>query len=163
MADELAAGTGFALLCGRYEGVDHRIRQHLVDGEVSVGDYVLAGGEVAACVVIAAVTRLLPGVMGNDSSAGQESFVDGLLEEPHYTRPWSYRGWEVPEILRSGDHGRIAGWRRAQALHRTLRDRPDLIEVRGGLTDDERRLLDDFEAVEYPHPSPADGQEQHAP
>ena len=143
VARELAATEGgFSLLCGRYEGVDARVRDHLVDGELSIGDYVLAGGEVAAMVVLEAVGRLVPGVMGNESSADEESFADGLLEYPQYTRPASFRGWEVPEILRSGDHGRIAAWRRAQALARTQRDRPDLIESRGGLTDDERALLE---------------------
>ena len=114
---------------------------HLVDGELSVGDFVLAGGEVAALAVVEAVVRLLPGVMGNDQSAGDESFTDGLLEYPQYTRPASFRGWEVPEVLRSGDHGRVDRWRRAQALARTLRRRPDLIEARGGLDPDEVALL----------------------
>jgi tRNA (guanine37-N1)-methyltransferase len=141
-ARELAAGEGFSLLCGRYEGVDARVRDHLVDGELSIGDYVLAGGEVAAMVVLEAVGRLVPGVMGNEASADEESFADGLLEYPQYTRPASFRGWDVPEILRSGDHGRIAAWRRAQALARTVQDRPDLIERRGGLTDEERGLLE---------------------
>ena len=123
---------GFSLLCGRYEGVDHRVREHLVDGELSVGDVVLTGGEVAACLVIEAVTRLLPGAMGNSVSTVTESFgADGLLEEPQYTRPASFRGWDVPEVLRSGDHARIERWRRAQRLHRTLRDRPDLVEHAG--------------------------------
>jgi tRNA (guanine37-N1)-methyltransferase len=149
-ARSLAGGEGFSLLCGRYEGPDHRIREHLVDGELSIGDYVLAGGEVAACVVIEAVTRLLPGVLGNESSAAAESFGDALLEEPQYTRPAEFRGWAVPEVLRSGDHARIARWRRAQALHRTLRDRPDLVVARGGLTEDERRLLEEFDPVAYP-------------
>lgn len=141
MTRELAAGEGFSLLCGRYEGVDERVREHLVDGELSIGDYVLGGGEVAAMVVLEAVCRLVPGVMGNEASADDESFSDGLLEYPHYTRPADFRGWTVPEVLRSGDHGRIARWRRAQALARTLRHRPDLIEARGGLTDEERDLL----------------------
>jgi tRNA (guanine37-N1)-methyltransferase len=150
-ARELAAGDGFSLLCGRYEGVDHRIREHLVDGELSVGDVVLNGGEVAACLVIEAVTRLLPGAMGNTESPEAESFgVHGLLEEPHYTRPAVYRGWEVPQVLRSGDHARIGRWRLAQALHRTIAARPDLIEARGGLTDDERSLLEEFPPVPYP-------------
>ncbi|HEX8803417.1 MAG TPA: tRNA (guanosine(37)-N1)-methyltransferase TrmD [Acidimicrobiales bacterium] len=144
LARELAAGDGFSLLCGRYEGVDERVRQHLVDGEISVGDVVLAGGEVAAMVVIEAVGRLVPGVMGNQASAEDESFSGGLLEYPHYTRPADFRGWQVPEVLRSGDHGRVARWRRAQALRRTLAQRPDLVEARGGLTDDERALLDAF-------------------
>jgi tRNA (guanine37-N1)-methyltransferase len=132
---------GFSLLCGRYEGVDERVRSHLVDGELSVGDYVLAGGEVAAMVVLEVVGRLIPGVMGNEASAVVESFADGLLEHPQYTRPASFRGWDVPEILRSGDHGKVARWRRAQALARTLADRPDLIEARGGLSSEERALL----------------------
>src|SRR5438552_2648058 len=144
VAEELAASPGFSLLCGRYEGVDERVRQHLVDGELSVGDYVLAGGEAAAWAVVEAVTRLLPGVMGNDASADDESFTAGLLEYPQYTRPATFRGWDVPEVLRSGDHGRIARWRRAQALARSLALRPDLVDARGGLTDDDRRLLAEF-------------------
>jgi tRNA (guanine37-N1)-methyltransferase len=150
-AQELAATGGFSLLCGRYEGVDHRIRQHLVDGELSVGDVVLAGGEVAACLVIEAVTRLVPGVMGNEASPVTESFGHrGLLEEPQFTRPAEFRGWEVPEVLRSGDHGRIARWRHAQAVYRTLLFRPDLIEARGGLSDEEIALLEEFPPVPYP-------------
>jgi len=141
MARALADSDGFSLLCGRYEGVDERVRRHLVDEELSVGDYVLAGGEVAALVVLEAVGRLVPGVMGNDASAGEESFADGLLEYPQYTKPPSFRGMEVPEILRSGDHGRIAAWRRAQALRRTLAHRPDLIEARGGLSADDEDVL----------------------
>jgi tRNA (guanine37-N1)-methyltransferase len=131
-AQELAATGGFSLLCGRYEGVDHRIRQHLVDGELSVGDVVL-------------------GVMGNDASPVTESFGRrGLLEEPQYTRPAEFRGWVVPEVLRSGDHGRIERWRHAQAVYRTLLLRPDLIEARGGLTDEEVALLEEFPPVPYP-------------
>jgi tRNA (guanine37-N1)-methyltransferase len=164
MALELAAGPGFSLLCGRYEGVDERVRAHLVDGEVSIGDYVLAGGEAAALVIIEAVTRLVPGVMGNEASAGEESFVDGLLEAPHYTRPAEFRGWVVPEVLRSGDHGRVARWRRAQSLARTVARRPDLIEARGGLSDEERRLLEELGQPEYPGLSPEDpSQESSAP
>ena len=145
MARDLAALDGFSLLCGRYEGVDHRIRRHLVDDELSVGDVVLAGGEVAACLVIEAVTRLVPGVMGNDASPVTESFGDrGLLEEPQFTRPADFRGWEVPDVLRSGDHARIARWRLAQALHVTIATRPDLIEARGGVTVEEQRLLEEF-------------------
>lgn len=144
MARELAATEGFSLLCGRYEGVDERVHEHLVDGELSIGDYVLAGGEVAAMVVLEAVGRLVPGVMGNDASSVEESFGDGLLEYPQYTRPADFRGWEVPAILRSGDHRRVAEWRRAQALRRTLARRADLIEARGGLTPAERDLLDAY-------------------
>ena len=143
-ARELAGLEGFSLLCGRYEGVDERVRTHLVDGEISIGDYVLAGGEVAAMVILEAVGRLVPGVMGNDTSADDESFTDGLLEYPQYTKPAELRGWPVPEVLRSGDHGRVARWRRAQALRRTIERRPDLIEARGGISDDEQRLLDEL-------------------
>jgi len=131
----------FSLVCGRYEGVDQRIADHLVDGEISIGDYVLAGGELAALVVIEAVARLVPGVLGNLDSPAEESFTDGLLEYPQYTRPATFRGHDVPEVLRSGDHSRIADWRRAAALWRTARRRPDLLERRGGLSDDEVRLL----------------------
>ena len=146
MARELATGSGFSLLCGRYEGVDARVSEHLVDGELSIGDFVLNGGEVAAMVVLEAVGRLVPGVMGNNTSAEEESFSEGLLEYPHYTRPAEFRGWEVPPVLRSGDHGRIARWRQAQALHRTLRNRPDLVVARGGFTADEERLMAEFPA-----------------
>jgi tRNA (guanine37-N1)-methyltransferase len=164
MAAELAAGAGFSLLCGRYEGVDERVRRHLVDGEVSIGDYVLAGGEAAAFVVVEAVTRLVPGVMGNEASAGEESFVDGLLEHPQYTRPADFRGWVVPEVLRSGDHARVARWRRAQSLARTVARRPDLIEARGGLSAEEQALLEGLGPEEYPELSPEDpSQESSAP
>lgn len=144
MARDLASAGGFSLLCGRYEGVDDRAVQHVCDGELSIGDYVLGGGEVAAMVVLEAVGRLVPGVMGNASSAEEESFADGLLEYPHYTRPASWRGQDVPAVLRSGDHARIARWRRAQALARTIERRPDLIEARGGLSDQDRSLLAEF-------------------
>jgi tRNA (guanine37-N1)-methyltransferase len=138
---ELAELPGFSLLCGRYEGVDERVAEHLVDGELSVGDVVLAGGEVAALIVVEAVARLVPGVMGNEASAGEESFADGLLEYPQYTRPAEFRGWAVPDVLRSGDHGKVARWRQAAALARTVERRPDLIAARGGLSDAEVRLL----------------------
>lgn len=144
MAHELAAGGGFSLLCGRYEGVDERVLEHLVDGEVSLGDVVLAGGEVGALLVLEAVGRLVPGVLGNAESTAEESFADGLLEYPHYTRPADFRGWQVPSVLTSGDHARVARWRRAQSLARTLSRRPDLIERRGGLGPEDRRLLDEF-------------------
>jgi tRNA (guanine37-N1)-methyltransferase len=151
LAEDLAGGGGFSLLCGRYEGVDHRVREHLVDEELSIGDIVLSGGEVAACVVIEAVARLLPGAMGNSISPITESFgASGLLEEPQYTRPATFRGWDAPDVLRSGDHARIARWRLAQSLHRTLRYRPDLIDRRGGISDDERRLLEEFPPSAYP-------------
>lgn len=145
MALELATSEGFSLLCGRYEGVDERIATDLCDGAVSIGDFVLAGGEVAALVIIEAVTRLVPGVMGNADSAGDESFMDGLLEYPHYTRPAEFRGAAVPEVLRSGDHARVERWRRAQALARTIERRPDLIDARGGLTSSDQKLLDEFD------------------
>jgi tRNA (guanine37-N1)-methyltransferase len=161
-AHELAqARPGFSLLCGRYEGVDQRVVDHLVDDELSVGDFVLAGGEAAAFLVVEAVARLVPGVLGNEASTEEESFAEGLLEYPQYTRPADYRGWAVPEVLRSGDHGRIARWRRAQALARTLARRPDLIERRGGLTDEEVRLLQEHG---YPGASPGKAiEEQSAP
>jgi len=142
VARELAASPGgFSLLCGRYEGVDQRVADHLCDGELSIGDYVLAGGELAALVVVEAVARLLAGVLGNEQSADDESFADGLLEYPQYTRPAEFRGLVVPDVLRSGDHGRVAAWRRAESLVRTLRRRPDLLGRRGGLTDEEVALL----------------------
>ena len=144
VAQELVRGDGFSLLCGRYEGVDQRVKDHLVDGELSLGDFVLAGGEVAAMAIIETVGRLVPGVLGNDLSTAEESFSDGLLEYPHYTRPAEYRSWVVPEVLRSGDHGRVDRWRRAQSLARTAALRPDLIEARGGLLEDERALLEEF-------------------
>ncbi len=145
LAAELAATDGFSLLCGRYEGVDERVREHLIDDEISIGDYVLAGGEVAALVVLEAVGRLVPGVVGNSESVDDDSFSQGLLEYPHYTRPAEYRGWTVPPVLTSGDHGRVARWRRAQALVRTARNRPDLLEARGGLDDADRALLAEFD------------------
>src|SRR4051812_21874519 len=153
-AHELAGLGGFSLLCGRYEGVDARVREHLVDDELSVGDYVLGGGEVAAMVVLEVVARLVPGVMGNDASADDESFADGLLEYPQYTRPADFRSWDVPEVLRSGDHAKVARWRRAQALARTLELRPDLIVARGGLSDEEVGLLERELGIAYPAPSP---------
>ena len=157
MAQTLAASGGFSMLCGRYEGVDQRVREHLVDHEVSVGDVVLAGGEVAACLIIEAVTRLIPGVMGNAVSPVTESFgAEGLLEEPQYTRPAEFRGFEVPEVLRGGDHGRVAAWRHAQALWRTLQQRPDLIEARGGLTKDEVALLEGVAFASYPSMFPTE-------
>jgi tRNA (guanine37-N1)-methyltransferase len=155
-AAQLADRSGFSLLCGRYEGVDQRVADHLCDGELSIGDYVTAGGEVAALVVIEAVTRLVPGVMGNVESGHDESHVDGLLEYPHYTRPAEFRGWTVPAVVRSGDHARVARWRRAQALRRTLARRPDLL-ARRPLSDSDAALLDAFgdpEGSELPEPVP---------
>ena len=143
VARELAATPGFSLLCGRYEGVDQRVADHLCDDELSVGDYVLAGGEPAALVVTDAMARLLPGVMGNEASSVEESFGDGLLEYPQYTRPAEFRGYAVPEVLRSGDRARIVRWRRAQALRRTLRRRPDLL-ARRDLTATDEAVLAEF-------------------
>ncbi len=147
-AELVGSAQGFSLLCGRYEGVDQRIADQLADDEVSVGDFVLAGGELAALTVIEAVVRLLPGVLGNERSVDEESFTTGLLEYPQYTRPATFRGWEVPEVLRSGDHGMVAEWRRVQALVRTLRRRPDLIDARGGLSAEEVQLLGEHGEVQ---------------
>jgi tRNA (guanine37-N1)-methyltransferase len=152
MAHELAATAetsgGFSLLCGRYEGVDHRVRQHLCDGEVSIGDVVLSGGEAGACLIIEAVARLLDGAMGNAASTVNESFGEsGLLEEPQFTRPAEFRGWDVPDVLRSGDHARVERWRRAQRLHRTLRERPDLVPDELDTAD--QKLLEEFPPVPY--------------
>ena len=150
--DQIAAG--FSLICGRYEGVDERVAEYLVDGELSIGDFVLGGGEAAAIVVMEAVIRLVPGVMSNDTSADEESFSGGLLEYPQYTRPADFRGFKVPEVLLSGNHQAVKDWRFAQALARTANRRPDLIEARGGLTQDEVRLV---ARHEYPSPSPLSG------
>ncbi|MBA2730465.1 MAG: tRNA (guanosine(37)-N1)-methyltransferase TrmD [Euzebyaceae bacterium] len=127
--EQLAVEPQLLLLCGRYEGIDERVHRALATDEVSVGDYILAGGEAAACVLVEAVTRLLPGVMGNATSGVDESFAGGLLEYPHYTRPASYRGMDVPAVLLSGDHAAIAAWRREQAVATTRDLRPDLFEA----------------------------------
>jgi tRNA (guanine37-N1)-methyltransferase len=132
MARELAAEPWLVLICGRYEGVDERVVEGLPADEVSVGDFVLAGGEVAALMVLEAVTRLIPGVVGNEESLGEESFEEPLLDYPHYTRPRSFRGMEVPAVLLSGDHAEIAEWRRRAALEKTARVRPDLLDQDGG-------------------------------
>lgn len=138
--ERLAARERLILVCGRYEGIDERVMTSLVDEEWSIGDYVLSGGEPAAAVVIDAVVRLLPGVLGHADSARQDSFADGLLDCPHYTRPESWRGQAVPPVLLSGDHARIEHWRRVQALERTRRRRPDLLDERGPGGGDARRL-----------------------
>ena len=127
LVGELAQLQRLILICGRYEGVDERIREHCVDIELSVGDYVLSGGEIAALVVIDAVSRLIPGVLGCESSAENDSFSDGLLEFPQYTRPRVFNDWEVPEVLLSGDHAKIAKWRREQSLGLTYEQRPELL------------------------------------
>ena len=144
LADELGSLEGFSLLCGRYEGVDERIGTDLCDDEISIGDFVLAGGELAALTVIETVARLKPGVLGNESSAKEESFSEGLLEYPQFTRPSSFRDLEVPEILLSGDHAKIERWRKAASIAKTLSLRPDLLEIRGGLSEDENKLLEEF-------------------
>jgi tRNA (guanine37-N1)-methyltransferase len=125
---DLAAEPALLLLSGRYEGIDERVHQSLADDELSIGDYILAGGDVAVCVVIEAVARLVPGVLSNDTSVAEESHADGLLEYPQYTRPATFRGMDVPQVLRSGDHGRVAAWRAQQAREHTQRVRPDLYE-----------------------------------
>ena len=125
--DRWAALDELTLVCGRYEGIDERVAEHLIDEEVSIGDYVLLGGEVAALAIIEGVTRLLPGVVGNPESVASESFRDGLLEEPQYTRPAEFRGWVVPEVLLSGDHGKVDEWRAEQRDKRTRERRPDLM------------------------------------
>jgi len=141
VALELAAQPRLALLCGRYEGVDERIREHLATDEISIGDYVVTGGELPALIVIDAVARCLAGVLGDENAAADDSHARGLLEYPHYTRPAEFQGWTVPEVLLSGDHARIASWRRRQALERTWRRRPDLLE-RADLTPEDRRALE---------------------
>lgn len=141
MAKDLAAGGSFSILCGRYEGIDQRVLDSLVDDEVSIGDYVLAGGEVAAAVMIEAVGRLVPGVLGNADSIEDESFANGLLEYPHYTRPADFDGVEVPSVLTSGNHGAVERWRHAMSLRRTVERRPDLIAERGGLSAEDEALL----------------------
>ncbi len=128
VAEELVRHKRIALLCGRYEGVDERIREHLVTDEISIGDYVLTGGELPALMMIDAVSRLIPGVLGDPTGAEDDSHSMGLLEYPHYTRPPEFRGWKVPDVLLSGDHAKIEKWRREQALIRTLTRRPDIFE-----------------------------------
>jgi tRNA (guanine37-N1)-methyltransferase len=140
VARELAGCRRFLLLCGRYEGIDERVHRHLVTDELSIGDFVLTGGEPAALVLIDAVARLIPGVLGKDESSESETFAEHLLEYPHYTRPPEFRGWTVPEVLLSGDHGAIARWRRLQSLERTLRHRPDLF-LQHELTAEDQKLL----------------------
>ena len=141
---ELAGFQNLALLCGRYEGIDERIIDTRVDREISIGDYVVAGGEFPALTIIEAISRLLPGVLGNENSAAEDSFADGLLDCPHYTRPEMFEGHEVPQVLLSGDHQQIESWRIKQALGRTWRRRPDLIQGRG-LDELEQNLLREFQ------------------
>jgi tRNA (guanine37-N1)-methyltransferase len=143
VAEELAGHPHLALLSGRYEGIDERVRQHLVSDEISIGDFVLTGGELPALIVIDAVGRLLPGALGDPQAAAQDSYATGLLEYPHYTRPPEFRGWVVPEVLISGDHGRIARWRREQSLLRTWQRRPDLLEM-AELNEEDREFLSEL-------------------
>jgi tRNA (guanine37-N1)-methyltransferase len=141
VAEELSRHERIALLCGRYEGVDERIREHLVTDEISIGDYVLTGGELPALLIIDAVSRLIPGVLGDPTGAQDDSHSMGLLEYPHFTKPSEFRGWKVPEILLSGDHGKIEKWRREQALERTLKKRPDMLE-KAELSEKEQKFVE---------------------
>lgn len=150
-AVELSQQPHLVLLCGHYEGFDERVREHLVTDEISIGDYVLTGGELPAMVVIDAVTRLLPGVLGSADSLAEESHGAGRLEYPHYTRPADFRGWSVPEVLLSGNHAAIARWRREQSLARTLRRRPDLLAT-AALSSEDRRLLASLGASQFLRP-----------
>ncbi|MBI4165168.1 MAG: tRNA (guanosine(37)-N1)-methyltransferase TrmD [Acidobacteria bacterium] len=153
VAEELSREKRLVLICGRYEGVDERVAEHLATDEISIGDYVLAGGELGAAVLMETVTRLIPGVLGNDSSAGQDSFAafdnlgasetQGILDCPHYTRPADLRGWKVPEVLLSGNHEEIRRWRRRQALEKTWRKRPDLLEC-ASLSEEDREMLEEI-------------------
>lgn len=140
IAAELAQSSNLIIICGRYEGVDERVKELVVDMEVSIGDYVLSGGEIPALVIVDAVTRLIPGVLGSDMSAGDDSFSEGLLEYPQYTRPESFRGLTVPDILLSGNHQKIKNWRRRESIKRTLERRPDLLE-KAQLTEEEKKAV----------------------
>ncbi|MBL0388870.1 tRNA (guanosine(37)-N1)-methyltransferase TrmD [Tumebacillus sp. ITR2] len=139
---DFASEEHLVIIAGHYEGYDERIRQYLVTDEISIGDYVLTGGELPAMVIVDSVTRLLPGVLGNNTSAVLDSFREGLLEYPHYTRPAEFRGWKVPDVLLSGHHGNVERWRRKESLRRTLTRRPDLLQSME-LSKDDRKLLDE--------------------
>ena len=151
LAAELAREPRLLLVCGHYEGFDERAREHLADDEISIGDFVLSGGEPAAWVIVDAVVRLLPGTLGSEQSLAEESFTDGLLEYPHYTRPPEFRGWAVPDVLLSGHHGEIEKWRRRQRVIRTAQRRPDLL-AKVELTAEEQRLAQGIVAGEEPAP-----------
>lgn len=140
VAREYSRYPNLLLICGHYEGVDERVREHLATDELSIGDYILTGGELAAMVVVDAVVRLIPGVLGSEESLHEESHMEGVLEYPHYTRPPVFRGWNVPDVLLSGNHAEIARWRREQAIRRTLQRRPDLLE-KAALSREERELV----------------------
>ena len=143
IAGELARAGRIVLICGHYEGVDERVRENLADRELSIGDYILTGGEAAAMAVVDAVARLIPGVLGNEESARHESFATGLLESPQYTRPEEFRGWKVPDVLLSGHHREIEDWRRRESLKRTLERRPDLLPA-AVLTEKDRKFLEEL-------------------
>ena len=143
VAEELTSHDRFILVCGHYEGIDERVREHLVTDEISIGDYVLTGGELAAMVIIDSVVRQLPGVLGSDESIKDDSHANGLLEYPQYTRPQNFRGWKVPPVLLSGNHAEIAKWRREQSILRTLRRRPDLLE-NADLSEEEREMVEKY-------------------
>jgi tRNA (guanine37-N1)-methyltransferase len=149
IAMELARQPRLALICGRYEGFDERIREHLATDQISIGDFVLTGGELPALILIDALARLLPGVLGDPNGPFNDSHAEGLLEYPHYTRPPEFRGWDVPEVLLSGNHARIAKWRREQSLRRTLKHRPELLE-KANLSEADRKLLGKITAEERP-------------
>lgn len=140
IACELSGREQVVLICGRYEGVDERVREHLITEEISIGDYVLSGGEIPAMVVVEAVTRLIPGVLGDPGATFEDSHREGLLEYPHYTRPAVYRGWEVPPVLLSGNHALVVRWRREQALRRTFERRPELL-LKASLNEGDREFL----------------------
>lgn len=147
IAMDLAAEEQIIIICGRYEGVDERIRTHLVDREISIGDFILTGGELSALVLIDVVSRLVPGVLGNAESSCNESFSNGLLEYPQYTRPANYKGWSVPEVLISGNHAEIEAWRRRESLRRTSRRRPDLLK-KIELSAKDKKILEQIELEE---------------
>src|SRR5688572_16053905 len=145
IAKELSTYPHIALLCGRYEGIDERIREHLVTDEISIGDYVLTGGEIPALILIDAISRLLPNVLGDPTGAEDDSHAMGLLEYPHYTRPPEFRGWKAPDVLLSGDHAKINKWRRQQALQRTFKKRPDMLE-KADLSKDDKKFVKNLKA-----------------
>ena len=146
-AIELAEYEQLVLICGHYEGIDERVREHLVDESLSIGDFVLTGGELPAMVVVDAVARMLPGVLGDSASALQDSFYSGFLEYPHYTKPREFRGWHVPEVLLNGDHAKINRWRRMQSLRKTLQLRPDLLRT-AQLSSDDKKILAEIKTGE---------------
>lgn len=149
VAEELVQHPRLALLCGRYEGVDERVRTHLVTDEISIGDFVLTGGELPALALVDAISRLIPSVLGDPDGAADDSHATGLLEYPHYTRPPEFRGWTIPPVLVSGNHAQIARWRREQSLLRTLRKRPDLLE-KLELSEKDRKFLEKISRGDIP-------------